>query len=115
MNERQLKRSARARRVRAKVTGTASRPRLSVHRSLRNISVQVIDDTAGRTLVAADLRELGGKAKHSVEGATLLGELLGKKCKDAGISAVVFDRAGYRYHGKVKAVAEAARQAGLIF
>jgi large subunit ribosomal protein L18 len=115
MNERYLKRAARARRVRAKVSGTADRPRLAVHRSLRNLSVQVIDDTTGRTLASVDLRELGKGAKHTIEGATKLGELLGKKCSDAGIKTAVFDRAGYRYHGKVKALAEAARQAGLIF
>lgn len=114
-NERQMKRMARARRVRAKVFGTAERPRLSVYRSLRNLSVQVIDDSASRTLVSADLRELGKKARNTVEGAELLGELVGKKCKAAGIDSVIFDRSGYRYHGKVQALAEAARKAGLIF
>ncbi len=114
-NERQKKRAARARRVRAKVSGTSLRPRLSVHRSLRNLSVQVIDDASGKTLVSADLRELSGKTGHTVEGATALGTLIGKKCTDAGIGTVVFDRSGYRYHGKVKAFAEAARKAGLIF
>jgi len=115
MNERQVKRYARARRVRAKVSGTAERPRLSVFRSLRNLSVQVIDDTSARTLVSADLRELGKDAGHTVSGAMSLGGLVGRKCKDAGIGSVVFDRSGYRYHGKVKALAEAVRETGIIF
>lgn len=115
MNERQEKRIARARRVRAKVSGTPARPRLSVHRSLRNLSVQVIDDVNGKTLVSGDIRELGAKAKNTVEGASALGALVGGKCLKAGIASVAFDRAGYRYHGKVKALAEAAREAGLDF
>lgn len=108
-------RTARARRVRAKISGTAACPRLSVFRSLRNVSVQVIDDSTGRTLVSADIREMGAKAENTVSGAALLGKLVGEKCLKAKISAVVFDRSGYRYHGKVKAVAEAAREAGLKF
>lgn len=108
-------RIARARRVRAKISGTAQCPRLSVFRSLRNVSVQVIDDAAGRTLVSADIRELGKKAANTVEGASLLGKLVGEKCAKAGIVSIVFDRAGYRYHGKVKAVADGAREAGLKF
>ncbi len=108
-------RTARARRVRAKIFGTAECPRLSVFRSLRNVSVQVIDDAVGRTLVSGDIRELGKKAKNTVEGALVLGKLIGEKCTKAGITSVVFDRSGYRYHGKVKAVAEGAREAGLKF
>lgn len=108
-------RIARARRVRAKISGTAQCPRLSVFRSLRNISVQVIDDASGRTLVSADIRELGKKAGNTVEGASLLGKLIGEKCAKAGIASIVFDRAGYRYHGKVRAVADGAREAGLKF
>lgn len=84
-------------------------------RSLRNVSVQVIDDTVGRTLVFADIHELGKKVKNTVDGAMLLGRLVGEKCAKAGIVSVVFDRAGYRYHGKVKAVADGAREAGLKF
>lgn len=108
-------RIARARRVRAKISGTAQCPRLSIFRSLRNVSVQVIDDAAGRTLVSADIRELGKEAGNTVEGAHLLGKRIGEKCSKAGIASIVFDRAGYRYHGKVKAVADGAREAGLKF
>jgi large subunit ribosomal protein L18 len=108
-------RMARARRVRAKIFGTAQCPRLSVFRSLRNVSVQVIDDVAGRTLVSGDIRELGKKAENTVEGAFLLGRIIGEKCTKAGVASIVFDRAGYRYHGKVKAVADGAREAGLKF
>lgn len=115
MNERQEKRAARARRVRAKVSGTPERPRLSVFRSLRNLSVQVIDDVAGKTLVSGSVRELGAKTKNDVAGAAALGKLVAEKCVKAGVSSVVFDRSGYRYHGKVKALAEAAREAGLEF
>jgi large subunit ribosomal protein L18 len=112
---RKERRIARARRVRAKISGTAECPRLSVFRSLRNVSVQVIDDVAGRTLVSADIREFGKKAGNTVEGALLLGKTVGEKCMKAGIASVVFDRSGYRYHGKVKAVADGAREAGLKF
>lgn len=108
------KRSARVRRVRAKVSGTAARPRLVVFRSLKSLSVQVIDDLVGRTLVSAHLGEIKA-AKNTVEGALALGKLIGEKCVAAKISAVIFDRAGYRYHGKVKAVADGAREAGLKF
>lgn len=115
IDERKRKRQARARRVRAKVSGTAERPRLSVFRSLRNITTQAIDDLSGKTLVAADLRELGKKATNTVDGARAVGKLIGEKCVAAGIKTVTFDRAGYRYHGKVKALAEGAREAGLEF
>lgn len=108
-------RIARARRVRAKISGTAQIPRLSVFRSLRSVSVQVIDDMTGRTLVSADIHEIGKKAGNTVDGALLLGKLVGEKCAKAGITSIVFDRSGYRYHGKVKAVAEGAREAGLKF
>ena len=111
---RKQERLARVRRVRAKISGTADRPRLVVFRSLRNITVQAIDDVKGVTLASADLREMK-KAKNTVEGALALGKLVGEKCVAAGIKTVVFDRAGYRYHGKVKAVADGARESGLAF
>lgn len=104
----------RKRRVRAKVIGTAGRPRLAVFRSLRSISVQAIDDTAGRTLVSASLRELGKAAKNTIEGAEEVGRLIAKKCVELKVTEAVFDRAGYRYHGKVKAVAEGVRKGGLV-
>lgn len=100
-------------RIRARVTGTAERPRLSVHRSLKQITAQVIDDAAGKTLVAVSTKE--AKAKSNVEGAKKAGELLAKKAKDAGITAVVFDRNAYKYHGRVKALADGAREGGLQF
>ena len=112
--DRSTKRADRVRRVRAKVSGTEIRPRMVVYRSLKNITVQVIDDLAGKTLVSARLADVKA-AKNTVEGALALGKLVGGKCVAAKISAVVFDRAGYRYHGKVKAVADGAREAGLTF
>ncbi|NTW14872.1 MAG: 50S ribosomal protein L18 [Candidatus Moranbacteria bacterium] len=112
---RNRERKARARRVRAKISGTAERPRLSVFRSLRTLSVQVIDDLSGKTVLSASIRDLGKDAKNTVEGAFLVGKLIGEKCLAQGVRSVVFDRSGYRYHGKVKAVADGAREAGLQF
>ncbi|MEI8229837.1 MAG: 50S ribosomal protein L18 [Candidatus Peregrinibacteria bacterium] len=106
-------RLTRKKRIRARVSGTATRPRLTVYRSLACIYVQLIDDATGRTLAAASTTE--AKAKPSVAGGTKLGSLVAKKAKDAGITSVVFDRNGYAYHGIVKAVAEAAREGGLLF
>lgn len=106
-------RLARKRRIRARIHGTAARPRLSVYRSLTQIRVQVIDDVAGKTLVAASSKE--AKAKLTVEGAKKVGELLADKAKKAGITTVVFDRNSYKYHGRVKALADAAREGGLQF
>lgn len=101
-------------RVRAKVRGSAQRPRLNVFRSLRRISVQLIDDDAGRTLVACNDQEITAKG-NKVDIASKVGELVAKKAIAAGIKQVVFDRAGYRYHGRVKALAESARTGGLQF
>ncbi|MAE68443.1 MAG: 50S ribosomal protein L18 [Candidatus Peribacteraceae bacterium] len=106
-------RQARKRRVRAKVSGTLKRPRLSVFRSLLQISAQLIDDETGKTLATATTKQL--KAKPNIEGAAKLGEAIAAKAKDAKITTVVFDRNSYQYHGRVKAVAEAARKAGLTF
>lgn len=108
------KRLHRAKRVRAKVSGTATRPRMSVFRSLRALSVQLIDDVQGVTIVSAHLTEIKG-AVNTVEGAAKLGALIAKKALEKKIEEVVFDRSGYKYHGKVKAIAESARQAGLKF
>jgi large subunit ribosomal protein L18 len=108
-------------RVRDKVVGTAERPRLAVSRSHRHISAQVIDDTAARTLVAAssveaDLRaSLGPGGGGNVAGAEAVGKLLAGRAKKAGITAVVFDRGGFAYHGRVAALADAARAEGLEF
>lgn len=101
-------------RVRAKISGTAVCPRLAVFRSLKNISVQAIDDQSGRTLAVADLRALKGMG-NTVEGAAKVGEMIAEKCAALKITEAVFDRAGYRYHGRVKAVAEGARSGGLKF
>jgi large subunit ribosomal protein L18 len=105
----------RRRRVRAKVRGTAERPRMSIFRSNRGINVQLIDDVAGRTLAAVNWTESDIKGLKSMEQATRVGELIAERAKAAGIEAVVFDRGGYRYHGRVKAVAEGAREGGLRF
>ncbi len=103
-------------RVRSKISGTAECPRLSVFRSNKNIVAQVIDDVAGRTLVSASTLDKEVKTKQSnVEAAKEVGELIAKRAIKAGIKNVVFDRGGYIYHGKVQALAEAAREAGLEF
>ncbi len=106
-------RLARKRRIRAKVRGTADRPRLTVHRSLLSMSAQIIDDVARRTLCSASTKEV--KAKATVEGAKKVGALIAKKAKDAGITTIVFDRNAYKYHGRVRALADAAREGGLTF
>lgn len=105
-------------RVRRAVSGTSERPRLSVYRGNRNIYCQIIDDTKGITLAAASTMspELKGKVKGcSIETAKQVGLLLAQKAKEKGIELVVFDRGGYRYHGRVKALSEAAREGGLKF
>jgi large subunit ribosomal protein L18 len=109
-------RNTRHARVRKRVRGTGERPRLAVYRSNKYIYAQVIDDTEGRTLVAASSQEPDLRGDRlNVETAARVGAMLGSRAKDAGVSAVVFDRGGYKYHGRVKALAEAAREAGLEF
>ena len=105
----------RRRRVRAKVRGTAERPRLSVFRSNRGITAQLIDDERGHTLAAVTWTEPDLKGLDRMEQATKAGQLLAQRARDAGLEACVFDRGGYRYHGKVKALAEAVREGGLRF
>jgi large subunit ribosomal protein L18 len=105
----------RRRRVRAKVRGTAERPRLSVFRSNRGIQAQVIDDVAGHTLAAVNWTEDDLKSLKSMEQAKRAGELVAERAKAAGVESVVFDRGGYRYHGRVKALADGAREKGLTF
>jgi large subunit ribosomal protein L18 len=104
-------------RIRRRLAGTAERPRLSVFRSARHIYAQVIDDGPGRTVAAASSNEKSGAKQGggNVAGAKLVGKLVAERARDKGIQAVVFDRGGYRYHGRVKALAEAARAAGLEF
>jgi large subunit ribosomal protein L18 len=112
-------RTTRHRRIRMRVRGTASRPRLTVFRSLNHMYAQIIDDEQGQTLVTVDSRsnDFQGrqKAGGNVAAAKLVGELLAQRAVARGVSAVVFDRAGYQYHGRVKALAEAARAGGLKF
>jgi len=103
----------RRRRVRAKVTGTAERPRISVFRSNRGISAQLIDDVAGRTLAAVTWTESDLRSLSRMEQATQAGRVLAQRAKDNGIERAVFDRGGYKYHGRVRALAEGAREAGL--
>ncbi|HEY3740830.1 MAG TPA: 50S ribosomal protein L18 [Bryobacteraceae bacterium] len=103
-------------RIRRKVSGTPQRPRLAVFRSLKHITVQIIDDTQGHTLVAASSTEKkAGIAGGKVDGAKAIGKLIADRAKEKGIKAVVYDRGGYLYHGRVKALADAAREAGLEF
>jgi large subunit ribosomal protein L18 len=103
----------RRRRVRAKVSGTAERPRISVFRSNRGIFVQLIDDEAGRTLAAVNWTEADLRTLSGTDQAKRVGELLAERAKAAGIDTAVFDRGGYQYHGRVKALAEGAREGGL--
>jgi large subunit ribosomal protein L18 len=105
----------RRRRVRAKVRGTAERPRLSVFRSNRGIQAQLVDDVAGHTIAAVNWTEGDLKELKSMDQAKKAGELLAERAKAAGVESVVFDRGGYRYHGRVKALADGAREAGLKF
>ena len=112
---RPAKRLRRRRRVRAKITGTAERPRISVFRSNRGVFVQLIDDTSGRTLAAVNWTEDDLRSLPRMEQATRAGALLAERAKAAGVETAVFDRGGYRYHGRVKALAEGAREGGLTF
>jgi large subunit ribosomal protein L18 len=102
-------------RIRHRVQGTPERPRLAVFRSLNHIYAQVIDDVKGHTVVAASSNEKAGVNGGNVAGAKAIGKLVAERAKDKGIKAVVFDRGGYLYHGRVKARADAAREAGLEF
>ena len=115
--QRLLSRRRRHQRVRKRVVGTAERPRLAVFRSDNHITAQVIDDVAGRTLAAASTveRDLRGAATGNKEAAATVGRLLAERAKAAGIQQVVFDRGGFLYHGRVAAMADAAREAGLEF
>jgi large subunit ribosomal protein L18 len=109
------KRLRRRRRVRAKVRGSAERPRLSVFRSNRGVMCQLVDDERGHTIAAVNWTEAELRDLPRGEQAKRAGELLAERGKQAGVESCVFDRGGYRYHGHVKAVAEGAREAGLVF
>jgi large subunit ribosomal protein L18 len=105
----------RRRRVRARVVGTAERPRLSVYRSNKGLFAQLIDDRAGHTIAAVNWIEPELRSLGRTEGAKKAGELLAERGKAAGVEACVFDRGGYQYHGRVRALAEGAREGGLAF
>lgn len=120
MKKRQdLARVARHDRIRRRLSGTSQRPRLSIFRSLKNIYAQIVDDTSNHTLISLSTQDKEIKKNcaygGNVKAAGLLGEVLAKKAKDKGIDKVVFDRGGYLYHGRVRALAEGARKAGLEF
>jgi large subunit ribosomal protein L18 len=111
----EAQRLRRRRRVRAKVRGTSERPRIAVFRSNRGISAQLIDDDAGRTLAAVNWIEAPVRDLKGSEQAAKVGALLAERAKAAGVDAVVFDRGGYQYHGRVQALADGAREGGLTF
>lgn len=119
MNRKEAARERRHRRLRKKVLGTAERPRLSVHKSLKNVYAQVVDDTRGHTIVSVGTRDKDFKDeaghKGNVKTARKVGMVLAAKAVAGGIRKVVFDRGGYRYHGCIKALAEGAREGGLEF
>lgn len=110
----QEKLSRRHGKIRARLSGTKERPRLSVYKSNRYIVAQLIDDTKGATIIAGNTKDFSKKG-NKVDSAKLLGTDLAKRAKDAGIGAVVFDRGGFRYTGRIAALAEAARAGGLVF
>ncbi len=120
-HDRRAARARRHRRVRKHVSGTAARPRLAVFRSLRHIGAQLVDDATGHTIVAASTTEpalrsvLGDANACTTAGATAIGKTISERAKAVGVDTVVFDRAGYLFHGRVKALAEAAREGGLKF
>ena len=113
------RRVVRHNRLRSKISGTPQRPRLAVYRSISHIYAQLIDDVEGNTIASASSLETGIKTQGEESGkipiSKVVGECIGKKAKDKGISEIVFDRGGYKYHGRVKAVADGAREAGLKF
>jgi len=113
--DRKINRLRRHRRVRVLLAGTAERPRLAVFRSLNHLYAQVIDDVAGRTLASVSTVGQKGGAVKSMEEAVNVGKAIAEKAKTAGVSRVVFDRGGFLYHGRIKALADAAREAGLEF
>lgn len=119
MNIRQQARLKRKKRIRKKIYGTPERPRLSVFRSSRHIYAQIIDDTVGRTLVAASTVDQQAKDapkfENKVAAANFVGKIVGERALDKGIKKVIFDRNGFLYHGRVKSLSEGARKTGLIF
>jgi len=112
VEKKRMHREKRRQRVRRKIVGTAGRPRLSVYRSNVHVYAQLIDDDAARTLAAADSREVG-EAENRKDAARKVGELIARKAQEAGIEVAVFDRGGNKYHGRIAALAEGAREGGL--
>ncbi len=112
-----IRRQRRHRGIRKRITGSPTRPRLAVYKSLKHIHAQIIDDLAGKTLVAASsLEEVSGAGKSgNSKAAAIVGKLLAQRAKEAGITQVSFDRGGFKYHGRVKALGDAAREGGLKF
>jgi large subunit ribosomal protein L18 len=108
-------RTARHARIRKRVVGTSDKPRLAVYRSLKHIYAQIIDDSKGHTVAAASSNEKELSAGGNKDGAKAVGTLLAKRAKEAGVSQVIFDRGGFRYHGRVASLAEGAREGGLEF
>lgn len=102
-------------RIRSKISGSPERPRLNVFRSNKGIYAQVIDDISGRTLAAASSKNLSNFKGNKTQQATAVGKMVAEKAKAAGINTIVFDRGGYLYHGRVKALADGAREGGLVF
>ena len=116
LSEKRHKRMLRRRRIRKKLSGTSERPRMTVFRSNRHISLQVIDDASGKTLVSVSTLEKElSTVKRGVQGAKLIGQKAAERLETEKISTVIFDRNGYRYHGIIKAIADGAREAGLKF
>ena len=108
-------RLARHARIRKRVKGSAEKPRLSVYRSLKHISAQIIDDSTGTTIAAASSLEKGLGTAGNAEGAKAVGKALAERAKEKGVNTVIFDRGGFRYHGRVASLADGAREAGLEF
>jgi large subunit ribosomal protein L18 len=115
LEQKHARRTQRRRRIRGRLSGTAERPRLSVFRSNRGLFAQLIDDQAGRTVAAVHWIEADLKSLKAMEQAGRAGELLAQRAKEAGVESCVFDRGGYKYHGRVKALADGARSGGLAF
>ena len=117
MKDKNFKRKRRIKRIRKRISGTASVPRLAVFRSLSNVYCQLVDDTSGRTLVSASSLEEGLKKekKKKLELSKLVGKLVAERAQEKGIKRAVFDRRGYRFHGRIKALADSARENGLKF
>ncbi|KKQ60380.1 MAG: 50S ribosomal protein L18 [Parcubacteria group bacterium GW2011_GWE2_38_18] len=113
--EKQLKRDRRRKKIRSKISGTASIPRLSVFRSNDGMLLQLVDDVAGKTLAYADSREVKKGKEGKIGVSSELGKMIAQKAQQLGIKKIVFDRGGYQYHGRVKAAAEGAREGGLEF